>query len=105
MKMGDNLPAVLTVEEAAVALRIGRSAAYEAVRTGDIPHVRIGKLIRIPRVALMEWLGQEKETTREQDETANLKAEGEFVSPNSPSNAKARNVNARAKTPTPISTR
>ena len=54
----DNLPAVLTVEEAATVLKIGRSAAYEAIRTGSIPHVRIGKLIRIPRAALMEWLGQ-----------------------------------------------
>ncbi len=54
----DNLPDVLTVVEAARFLRIGRSAAYEAVRTGEIPSQRIGKLIRIPRAALLEWLGQ-----------------------------------------------
>jgi excisionase family DNA binding protein len=54
----DNLPAVLTVEEAARFLRIGRSAAYELCRTNGIPHVRIGKLIRIPRAALLEWLEQ-----------------------------------------------
>ena len=49
----ESLPLVLTVEEAAAALRIGRSAAYEAVRTGSIPAVRIGRLIRIPRGALL----------------------------------------------------
>ena len=42
----------LTVPEAARVLGIGRSAAYEAVRTGEIPVVRIGKRILVPRVAL-----------------------------------------------------
>jgi excisionase family DNA binding protein len=54
----DSLPAILTVEEAARFLRIGRSAAYEGVRTGAIPSVRVGKLYRIPRGMLMQWLGQ-----------------------------------------------
>lgn len=58
MQASDSLPGVLTVEEAADFLRIGRSAAYEGVKTGAIPHVRIGKLIRIPKAALLEWLGQ-----------------------------------------------
>jgi excisionase family DNA binding protein len=52
----DSLPPVLTVEEAARFLRIGRSAAYEGVRAGTIPSVRVGKLYRIPRGMLMEWL-------------------------------------------------
>ena len=54
----DNLPPILTVEEAARYLRIGRSAAYEAVRTGAIPHVKVGKLYRIPRAMLLGWLEQ-----------------------------------------------
>jgi excisionase family DNA binding protein len=32
--------AVLTVEEAAALLRIGRSAAYQAVRRGEIPSLK-----------------------------------------------------------------
>ncbi len=55
---GDNLPAVLTVEEAARFLRIGSTSMYELCRTNSIPHVRLGRLIRIPRAALLEWLGQ-----------------------------------------------
>jgi excisionase family DNA binding protein len=39
----------LTVEEAARELRIGRSAAYEAVRRGQLPAVRIGRSLRVPR--------------------------------------------------------
>ena len=50
-------PLVLTVEEAAKALRIGRTAAYEAVRRGEIPSVRIGRSLRVPRHALEKLLG------------------------------------------------
>lgn len=52
------LPLVLTVEEAAAALRISRGAAYEAVRTNELPHVRIGRSIRIPRAGLLALLGE-----------------------------------------------
>ena len=50
---------VLTVEEAARLLRVGRSAAYEAVRAGEIPTIRIGRSIRVPRVALEALLAGE----------------------------------------------
>jgi excisionase family DNA binding protein len=42
----------LTVEEAAIVLGISRAFAYESVRRGDIPHVRIGRRLLVPRVAL-----------------------------------------------------
>jgi excisionase family DNA binding protein len=51
------LPLVLTVEEAAEVLRIGRSACYEGVRRGEIPSVRIGRTLRVPRQALERMLG------------------------------------------------
>ena len=44
--------ATFTVEEAAEVLGIGRNSAYEGVRTGEIPSVRIGKRILVPRAAL-----------------------------------------------------
>ena len=56
-------PLVLTVEEAARALRIGRGAAYEAVRQGCIPSVRIGRTLRVPRHALLELLGEDVSST------------------------------------------
>lgn len=43
---------VLTVEEAAAVLRLGRSAAYEGVRTGQIPSIKVGRCIRIPTCRL-----------------------------------------------------
>lgn len=51
MKLED-APEVLTVEEAADYLRIGRSAAYEAVRRGQLPAVRLGRKLRVPKAAI-----------------------------------------------------
>ena len=47
----------LTVDEAAVILGLGRSAAYEATRRGQIPSRRLGRRIVIPVPLLLEWLG------------------------------------------------
>lgn len=46
----------LSVPEAATALGIGRSAAYEAARTGDLPTIRVGRRLLVPIVALERWL-------------------------------------------------
>ena len=52
----EEAPDVLTPEEAAKVLRIGRNAAYEAIQRGDIPSVRIGRRILVPKVALQRML-------------------------------------------------
>jgi excisionase family DNA binding protein len=49
--------AVYTVCEAAAVLRIGRSAAYAAVQAGQIPSIRVGGRIRVPRHQLERMLG------------------------------------------------
>ena len=48
----------LTVPEAGRVLGVGRNAAYQAARTGDIPTVRIGKRILVPVAALGRMLEQ-----------------------------------------------
>ena len=53
---GSGQPLTHTVEETAKLLRIGRNRAYEAVRSGEIPSIRIGKRILVPRVALERML-------------------------------------------------
>jgi excisionase family DNA binding protein len=50
---------VITVEEAARALRIGRSAAYEAVRRGQLPALRIGRRVLVPVPRLLALLGND----------------------------------------------
>ncbi len=47
----------MTVEEAAEALGISRAFAYEAVNNGDIPTIRIGRRILVPKAALQRLLG------------------------------------------------
>ena len=42
----------LDVEEAAAILGISRSAAYQAVSAGEIPSIRFGRRIVIPREAV-----------------------------------------------------
>ena len=48
--------AVMTVSEAARALRVSRNSAYEYVQRGFIPHVRLGGRILIPRDRFERWL-------------------------------------------------
>lgn len=50
------LPVTLRVEDLMSLLGIGRNTAYELIRSGQIRSVRIGRQIRIPREALLEFL-------------------------------------------------
>lgn len=52
------LPAVVDLMTAAAALGIGRTTAYEMVRTGrwPTPVLRLGNRIRVPTAALRELL-------------------------------------------------
>lgn len=50
------LPMTLRVEDLMAILGIGRNTAYQLVRSGQIRSVRIGRQIRIPRDALLEFL-------------------------------------------------
>lgn len=47
-----SLPEYLTVAEFQRAMRVGRSTAYNIIRSGAVPHRRYGKVIRIHRSAL-----------------------------------------------------
>src|SRR5262245_34394024 len=47
---------VLTVDEGARFLKIGRNALYDVIGRGEVPHQRIGKTIRISRSQLVRWL-------------------------------------------------
>ena len=51
--------ATLTVEETASLLNLGRTAAYEAARRGQIPTRRLGRRLVVPVPALLRWLAGE----------------------------------------------
>jgi excisionase family DNA binding protein len=49
----------LTVRELAQVLRVSTRTAYLLVKTGEVPSVRVGGSIRIPRAALVQHLAGE----------------------------------------------
>ncbi len=55
---------ILTVEEAAGMLRISRGLAYEMVRTGRLPSIRLGRRLLVPRSALERMLEGDRQTAR-----------------------------------------
>jgi len=49
-------PELLRIREVAALLGIGRTKAWQLVATGEIPAVRLGRCVRIPRKALERWI-------------------------------------------------
>ena len=47
---------VYEVPEAGAMLGLSRNASYDAAKRGDIPTIRIGKLIRVPKLAFQRML-------------------------------------------------
>jgi len=64
-------PQVMTVDEVAELLKISRASIYAAIRDCKLPGaIKVGRVVRISRVALMDWLRgggslQSDETWRE----------------------------------------
>ena len=55
--MDDATPKTMSVPEAGRHyFGIGRDASYQAVKTGQIPVVKIGKLLRVPIIAMDRML-------------------------------------------------
>ncbi len=52
----EEMPDILTVDEAAELLRLSRSSTYEAIHERVIPSVRIGRRILIPKSGLRRFI-------------------------------------------------
>ena len=52
----DEVPMVITVDGLMAILHIGRNTAYDLIHAGKIRSVRVGKQIRIPREAVIQFL-------------------------------------------------
>jgi len=50
------LEPVVSVERAGTILGIGRSCAYNAVKAGEIPSIRLGKRLVVPTAGLLRLL-------------------------------------------------
>jgi hypothetical protein len=66
--MADNMPLTLTVPEAGKKyFGLARDAAYRAAQRGDIPTIRVGRLLRVPVRAmeqLLDTAGQRRDGTK-----------------------------------------
>jgi len=60
----------LTVGEAGRLLGISRSLAYQAARTGDLPTVKIGRRLLVPRALVERLLGEQREGVPEGSQLA-----------------------------------
>lgn len=49
-------PGMLTVEEVAGILRVNPKTVYRAIERGELPGLRFGRVIRVPRHALEQTL-------------------------------------------------
>ena len=56
LKMFENYDDILTVEEACEALKIGYNAIYGLLNTGKLRGYRNGRVWRIPKASLVEYI-------------------------------------------------
>jgi excisionase family DNA binding protein len=48
--------ATITIEQTARLLGLGRTAAYDAARRGELPTRKLGRRLLVPVPALLTWL-------------------------------------------------
>jgi excisionase family DNA binding protein len=53
----ETMPDVMTADQVAKILRIGRNLVYDLVRLQQIPSFKCGRKIRFSRRRIVEWLG------------------------------------------------
>ncbi len=52
----DDLPLMLRVDDLMVLMDVGRNTTYELLRCGRIRSVRMGKQLRVPKQAVIDYL-------------------------------------------------
>jgi excisionase family DNA binding protein len=63
-------PLLLTVEEAARLLGIGRTTAYALVKTGELESIPLGRLRRIPAECVTEYINRLRAQARANNQAA-----------------------------------
>lgn len=51
-----SLPEVCSVRDVASYLGVAENSVYAAIRSGELPAVRLGRRVLVSRAALMRWL-------------------------------------------------
>ena len=58
---------ILTIDEVAELLLIGRSRVYNMLRTGELPAFRIGEVWKIPKKGVEEYILKQSGLSRNHD--------------------------------------
>jgi excisionase family DNA binding protein len=56
VKMETDQAVLLRAEEVSRLLQIGRTLTFQLIADGDLPVVRIGRAVRVPRYELERWI-------------------------------------------------
>ena len=51
-------PLLLKAEDVAKLLGLGRSKVFAMLAIGELPVIRIGRSVRVPRAALEDWIAE-----------------------------------------------
>ena len=57
-ELGPEAPDTYSVPEAGRRIGLGKNASYEAARRGELPTLKFGRKLRVPRVAFERMLGK-----------------------------------------------
>lgn len=66
---------LMTVEELAKYLKIKPDTIYKKVRKGELPAIKLGKLVRFPKELIDEWIVDQATKTVKEFKTAKQKVE------------------------------
>ena len=56
MPLFKKYPDILNVDELCAALNIGKNTAYQLIKSGEIKSIQIGRVHKIPKVYLVEYV-------------------------------------------------
>lgn len=56
VKVEADEPVLLRTEEVSRLLQIGRTMTFQLIANGDLPVIRIGRAVRVPRSELERWI-------------------------------------------------
>jgi len=52
-------PLLLRADEAAIVLGIGRTKVFEMLACGELPAIKIGRCVRVPKDRLEKWIDEQ----------------------------------------------
>lgn len=59
-------PAVLRISDVAEILHITPATVRRHIKTNDLPHIKVGRLVRIPKDSLIDYLHGDQTTIRKE---------------------------------------